>query len=269
VRGYLVPPNPDECSYWQNYLSAIFMKKPDLVGVAPFQNPLVTGVEESGTGCELDLTGLGPGLPNMLTALRSIQPLFVQEGYQAFNLPSCGDAKPDGDVFCRSILFTRSEYGRALLMISGHPVGTASPCPREPPHFSTSIDDCGFSYTDSKFTVRLQLAASPAQIVLDDFLSQWKAGSSQVVNHLSGQLRTSLPDLSSLDKLANIDRSPAGAPSFSAQVVDNSGDAIVVNILVDEIRKLPLPSHLVSTIQLQLIRKDNNWLIQDIKANPL
>jgi hypothetical protein len=205
----------------------------------------------------------------MLTALRSIQPLFVQEGYQAFDLPNCGVTKPDGNDFCQGVLFTRSEYGRALLLIIGHPVGTAYPCPREPPRFSTSVSECGFSYIDSKFTVRLQLAASPAEIVLDDFLSQWKTGSSQVVTHLSGPLRASLPNLSALDKLANIDRSPAGTPSFSAQVIDNSGDAIVVNILVDEIRRLPLPSHLVSTIQLQLVRKDNSWLIQDIKANPL
>ena len=273
LQGYLVPPSPNECSFWQNYLNSVFEKKPDLIRVAPFQNPLANGPNESGTACELDLTSLGPGqriLSSLGSEFQTIQPIFAKENYKAFSLPSCGDAKPDGAIYCRSTVFTRSQSRRALLVISGHPLPPgAAPCPTPPPHFSTPLPFCRYSNAIISFTIRLQLADSPVQPVVQDFLSKWTAGSSQVVNHLSGQLRTSLPDLSSLDKLAFIDRSPAGSPSFSARVIDNSGDAVVVELQVDEIRRLPLPSRLVSTVQLQLARSNNNWLIQAIKANPL
>ena len=115
----------------------------------------------------------------------------------------------------------------------------------------------------------MQLATNPTQLVVDNFLSRWKTGDDLARNDFTSQLLTQLPSLSDLDKLANIDRGPAGQPSFSVQVLQNSGTQLLVQVQVDEIRRPPLPSEPVSTLQLKLARLDMGWKIQQITANSL
>ncbi len=259
--GYLVPPDPDECKYWQGVLKKALSQQADLTRLVPFQNPQASGPSEHGTGCELDLSGTTSDPVKLWAAVQLIRPFFTREDYRVTILDDCSALVPDKSWSCQGQVYSLQAYSRVILtLISQHPPaagpgGAAADSPANP--------------LLSQFSLRMQLATNPTQLVVDNFLSRWKIGDDLARNDFSSQLLARLPSVSDLDKLAGIDRSPAGQPSFSVQVIQNSGTQLLVQVQVDEIRTPPLPSEPVSTLQLKLARLDMGWKIQQITANSL
>jgi DNA-directed RNA polymerase specialized sigma24 family protein len=262
--GYLVPPEPTECRYWQSVLKNALSQQVDLVELAPFQNPQATGPSERGTGCQLMLSGSTSHPDQLGAVLQMIQPFFTQEDYSVNSLENCSALIPDKTWTCQGQVFYLQAYSRVILTLSQHPLtsATSSCTPAE------SASSCQLNASGSQFTIRMQLASNPTQLVVDNFLSRWKIGDDLARNDFTDQLLADLPSVSDLDKLARIDRSPAGEPSFSVQVIQNSGTQLLVQVQVDEIRTPPLPSETISTLQLKLARLNAGWKIQQINANP-
>ena len=249
--GYLVPPDPTECLYWQGFIKKALSRQADLIEVVPFQNPQASGPSEHGTGCELDLSAAAD--PVQLQAFpQLIQPFFTREDYSVSSIKDCAALLLDKAWSCQGRVFSLQDYSRVILTLSQPPLTT--PRPSDPPA--------------SKFTLRMQLASNPTQLVVDNFLSRWKAGDDLARDDFTSQLLVDLPDLAVLDRLAGIDRSPAGGPAFSVQVLQNSGTQLLAQVQVDEIRTPPLPSERVSTLQVKLVYLNLGWKIQQISAFP-
>jgi hypothetical protein len=115
----------------------------------------------------------------------------------------------------------------------------------------------------------MQLASNPTQMVVDNFLKRWETGDELVRNDFSNQLLAKLPRAADLDKLAGIDRSPTVQLHFIPRVLNNTGDGIVVEVQVAEIRTAGSPAAPISTLQLKLARQNRGWKIQQITARPL
>ena len=256
--GYLVPPDPTECPYWQRFLKKALSQQAALIEIVPFQNPLASGPSEHGTGCELDLSGTTTDPTQLHTFLLMIQPFFTQQDYSVSKLNDCSDLSSGDGWACQGRLFYLQTYSRTILTISQPATSAASSpckvCPSEP-------------YV-SQFKLRMQFASNPTQPSVDNFLSRWKVGDDLARNDFTSQLLNTLPDLSELDKLAGIDRSPAGSPDFSVQILQNTGTQLLVKVQVEEIRPPPLPSKPISTLQLKLVRLNRGWKIQQIRVNP-
>jgi DNA-directed RNA polymerase specialized sigma24 family protein len=262
--GYLVPPEPSECQYWQSVLKKALSQQVDLIELVSFQNPQATGPSEQGTGCELDLSG-STSHPDQLSAvLQMIQPFFTREDYSVNSLENCNALIPDKTWSCQGQVFYLQAYSRVILTLSQHPLTSASNSCMS----GESASSCQLNAPGSQFTLRMQLASNPTQLVVDNFLSRWKTGDDLARNDFTDQLLANLPSVADLDKLARIDRSPAGEPSFSVQVIQNSGTQLLVQVQVDEIRAPPLPSETISTLNLKLARLNVGWKIQQISANP-
>ncbi|HMD89818.1 MAG TPA: hypothetical protein VKF38_11705 [Anaerolineaceae bacterium] len=256
--GYLVPPDPTECPYWQRFLMKALSQQAALIEIVPFQNPLASGPSEHGTGCELDLSGTTADPTQVHTFLQMIQPFFTQQDYSVSEFNDCSTLLSDNTWPCQGRLFYLQTYSRAILTISQPAlVAASSPCAVCPSK----------SYV-SQFKLRMQLASNPTQPIVDNFLSRWKVGDDLARNDFTSQLLNTLPDLSELDKLAGIDRSPAGGPDFSVQIIQNTGTQLLVKVQVEEIRPPPLPSKSISTLQLKLVRLNRGWKIQQISVNP-
>ncbi|MDR3577919.1 MAG: sigma-70 family RNA polymerase sigma factor [Anaerolineaceae bacterium] len=268
--GYLVPPDLNECLYWQGYLKKALSQPPDLIQVVPFQNPQASGPSEHGTGCELDLKSVTASSTAQLQSFfPMIQPFFTREDYSVASLKDCGALLADKSWSCQGQVYSLQSYSRVVLALSrpAPAVVTAGAGCAGSADVSTAA--CPNSLPASQFTLRMQIASNPTQLVVDNFLARWKNGDDLARDDFTSQMLIDLPSISELDKLAHIDRGPAGGPSFSVQVTQNSGSQLLVQVLVDEIRTAPLPSEPVSNLQVKLVRLEQGWKIQGIKSDPL
>ncbi len=210
--GYLQPVDQTACEDLRYAVDVALHMKTDLNQSAPFLDPLSTGVDHNGAGCEISTSGTGADFQGIDPVIQAIIPLMVGRGYQVDGTFSSNAACPacfqfPNDWSGKGLLFNRPD-GRAMLAVGWRPIDPNLCQPGADPN------SCALPSDAQVYTLRLDLATDPAREALASFFKYWQGGDGRALDLLSQEFHLRLTSLSDLDHLAGIDR----AEFTSAQV---------------------------------------------------
>jgi hypothetical protein len=296
------------CQAWQSSLSEL-VKAPyplALIANAPIDDPSTSGPEGSGYGCFIDLSSDGP---LFRVNMGSIQSFLSTQGFKNLGsinnpctTPSATSALYTYGRACApgrtsSWVDTKSDQQQKVVveLISRWPyrstssfsANSASPTPSPdgtitPPSGSSlyGYDPClrfftgapcqpGQAYQESRFVMRIGIATTAIRQSIDGFLYQWASGQSSTMTFVSSQLRASLPDLASLDKMVGILRRPDLTVRLTWQIAQNTGQQVWVETNADEPSALALPDQHSGPFEVVFSQVAGKWQVSSVTLGTL
>ncbi|HEX9012814.1 MAG TPA: hypothetical protein VF813_04840, partial [Anaerolineaceae bacterium] len=261
TSGYLQPASTTACAQMQNRVEAVLHLAAQLTPTAPFLDPLDSGGDRNGTGCEIRASGTGDAFHSLDQAIATVLPILAALGYQEdgqfAGTSACPTCFQFPNEWVGKGLLLNSMDGRAILAVGWHPIDP-NLCPGGP-----AAGSCKLPLSAQVYSLRLDLASDPIRETLKTFFSLWQAGDDTTMTLLADPLRRRLATLTDLDNLAGVKQSQLAAATISwriRQVGSGAADLFV------SIRYPPSANNFNqwSRLAVSLVLRQGTWQVANI-----
>jgi DNA-directed RNA polymerase specialized sigma24 family protein len=300
--GYLAPPDQATCLRWQSALTDLIRAPGPLAMIdnAPVNDPTTSGPDSIGFGCTVDLNPDGQVFRvnmNRVTTLLNEQG-FTQDNAGAGDCPTPPSSSSISN-FTRGCGFARggswvnlkaNPPQRVILEFSGvrpyggplasggsrfsltppSSVGTIPSLPDEKPNAcvrNPTDGPCVPPVTPTQrrgVMLRITITSTTLKPTIDNFIYQWAVGNPNVMASLSPELRKGLPDLSTLDARAGIQRRPDLNVKVTWLLLGNTGHQVRLQVRVDQASGLALPDLHSGPFQVAFTWVDGQWKVSSV-----